>query len=716
MRKNVNIKVWRLPRTIYKTFFFVLLFLFVWYAYISISPSVFGINIQEFATTRNTYEATIPAKRGSIYDADGDTLALNVYSYTVIAYLEPSRTTNPERPQHVVDVEGTAKVLAPILNMSEESLISLLSLKGRYQVELGPGGRGITELKKEQIEKLRLPGIDFIESSKRFYPNGDFASYVIGYAKSNEHNLDGQTKMIIDGELGIELKYDDILKGTDGYEKYQQDAKGYQIPETEVTRIDALNGNDIYLTINSSIQRFLEEAMDEAEQKYNYEWFQVHIMDANTGDIVASASSPSFDPNVREIVNYENNLTSIVIEPGSVMKTFTYMCAMEKGTYNGDKTFRSGSIEIDGGYISDWNNYGWGTITYDYGYEQSSNVGITSMLLVDKFIEANDLRLCLKKFGFGEITGIELPNEAKGKLDFFYPIEVAAAGFGQGIYVTPVQILQGYSAIANNGKMLKPHIIKKIVDSNTGDIVYERKVEESDPVLSESTITAIKERMYNVVNGAGRSGSNYSVLSSGIDLIGKTGTAQIYERGGYLKNQYIRSFTGIFPRENPKYIIYAAVKKVNPDTGTVTANAVKKIVQNISKYANLYTAPSNSVVASYNLANYSSRSVDAIKQVLEELGMKPIIIGDGGYVVSQYPNYGNTVLAGEKVFLLTNGSNYTMPNMKGWSRTDVMAYSKLLGKDIIVNGEGYVTSQNIKTNGSINDDTIIEVTLEDKYQ
>lgn len=716
MRKNVNIKVWRLPRTIYKTFFFVLLFLFVWYAYISISPSVFGINIQEFATTRNTYEATIPAKRGSIYDADGDTLALNVYSYTVIAYLEPSRTTNPERPQHVVDVEGTAKVLAPILNMSEESLISLLSLKGRYQVELGPGGRGITELKKEQIEKLRLPGIDFIESSKRFYPNGDFASYVIGYAKSNEHNLDGQTKMIIDGELGIELKYDDILKGTDGYEKYQQDAKGYQIPETEVTRIDALNGNDIYLTINSSIQRFLEEAMDEAEQKYNYEWFQVHIMDANTGDIVASASSPSFDPNVREIVNYENNLTSIVIEPGSVMKTFTYMCAMEKGTYNGDKTFRSGSIEVEGGYISDWNNYGWGTITYDYGYEQSSNVGITSMLLVDKFIEANDLRLCLKKFGFGEITGIELPNEAKGKLDFFYPIEVAAAGFGQGIYVTPVQILQGYSAIANNGKMLKPHIIKKIVDSNTGDIVYERKVEESDPVLSENTITAIKERMYNVVNGAGRSGSNYSVLSSGIDLIGKTGTAQIYERGGYLKNQYIRSFTGIFPRENPKYIIYAAVKKVNPDTGTVTANAVKKIVQNISKYANLYTAPSNSVVASYNLANYSSRSVDAVKQVLEELGMKPIIIGDGGYVVSQYPNYGNTVLAGEKVFLLTNGNNYTMPNMKGWSRTDVMAYSKLLGKDIIVNGEGYVTSQNIKTNGSINDDTIIEVTLEDKYQ
>ena len=599
--------------------------------------------------------------------------------------------------------------------MSEESLIKLLSLEGRYQVELGPGGRGITELKKEQIEKLRLPGIDFIESSKRFYPNGDFASYVIGYAKPNDHTIDGKTKSIIDGELGIELKYDEMLKGKDGYEKYQQDAKGYQIPETEVTRIEAENGNDIYLTINSGIQRFLEEAMDEAEQKYHYDWLQIHVMDATTGDIVASASSPSFDPNIREIVNYENNLTSIVIEPGSVMKTFTYMCAMQKGTYDGNKTFRSGSIEVEDGYISDWNNYGWGTITYDYGYEQSSNVGITSMLLVDKFIDANDLKDCLRKFGFGETTGIELPNEAKGKLDFYYPIEVAAAGFGQGIYVTPVQILQGYSAIANNGKMLKPHIIKKIVNSNTGDIVYERKVEESDTVLKESTITAIKERMYNVVNGAGRSGSNYSVLSSGIDLIGKTGTAQIYERGAYLKNQYIRSFTGIFPRENPKYIIYAAIKKVNPDNGSVTANAVKKIVQNISKYANLYSTPDSSVVTSYTLANYSSRSVNAVKQVLEELGMKPIILGDGEYIISQYPKYNNTVLAGEKVFLLTNGSNYTMPDMKGWSRTDVMAYSKLLNKEIIINGEGYVISQNIKANSIINLDSIIEVNLEDKY-
>ena len=417
MKKNVAKENWKAPKTLFVIFFFCMLILFIAYAYIAISPKVFGIDMQEFALTRNTYETILKAKRGTIYDSDGNTLALNVYSYTVIAYLSESRTTDINKPNHVVDIEMTANALSPVLNMSKEDLMKLLKLgeEGRYQVELGPGGRNITELKKEEIEKLNLPGIDFIESSKRFYPNGDFASYIIGYAKPNEHEIDGKTEVIIDGELGIESKYDKMLKGEDGYLKYQQDAKGYQIPETKEERIDAKDGSDIYLTINSGIQRFLEEAMDEAEAKYNYEWLQIHIMDAKTGDIVASASSPSYDPNIRNLVNYENNLTSIVIEPGSVMKTFTYMCAIEKGTYQGEKTFKSGTITVGDTYIKDWNNYGWGVITYDYGYEQSSNVGITNMLLNDKFIDEYDLKDCLLKYGFGEVTGVEL-SEAAGKL------------------------------------------------------------------------------------------------------------------------------------------------------------------------------------------------------------------------------------------------------------------------------------------------------------
>ena len=715
MKKNVITKEWKIPNSLFGIFFFCLIILFVVYAYISISPRVLGIDIQKFATTRNTYKTTLAAKRGSIYDKDGNTLALNVYSYTVIAYLDPSRSNGSKTLHHVADIEGTAKALSPLLNMTEEKLISLLSLKDRYQVELGPGGRGITELKKEEIQKLNLPGIDFIESSKRFYPNGDFASYIIGYAKTNEHDVNGKIVNIIDGELGIEAKYDEDLKGTDGYLEYQQDANGYQIPETKEKRIDALNGENIYLTINASIQRFLEEAMDEAEQKYKYDWLQIHVMDAKTGDIVASSSSPSFDPNIREIVNYENNLTSVPIEPGSVMKTFTYMCALSKGTYQGDKQFKSGFIRVEDTDVFDWYRSGWGNITYDMGYTKSSNTGITSMLLIDKFIDGDDLKDCLRNYGFGTKTGIELPYEMDGKLDFYYPIEIATAGFGQGIFVTPIQILQGYSIVANNGKMLKPHIISKIVNPNTNEIVYERKVEESEELLSADNINKMKDLMYSVVNTSEGSGGSYSLLKQGIDLIGKTGTAQIYENGGYLKNQYIRSFTGMFPKENPKYIIYAAVKKVVPDGSTVLSNSVKKIVQNISKYANIYDTSDNTLLATYNVGNYISRTTTGVSKALEEIGIKPIIIGDGDYIVSQSLSPKTTILVGEKIFLLTNGSNYQMPDMKDWSRNDVIKYFEMINMKYNITGEGYVTSQNIKVGTIIDSNSEITIELKNKY-
>ncbi len=711
MKKNIN-REWFVPKTLFKLFFFCLAFLGIVYTYISLSPKVLGIDIKSFAQTRNTYSTILKAKRGTIFDKDGDVLALNVYSYTVIAYLSPSRTEDISSPRHVVDPKATAKALSPLLNMTEEKLESLLTLEDRYQVELGPGGRGITELKKEEIEKLNLPGIDFIESSKRFYPNGDFASYIIGYAKNNEHEVDGKIVDIIDGELGIEYKYDDELKGVDGYLSYQQDANGYQIPETKEKRVDAQNGYDIYLTINSGIQRFLQEAMDEALENFSYDWLQIHVMDASTGDIVASAVSPSFDPNIREIVNYENNLTNVPYEPGSVMKTFTYLCAMEKGTYKGDKKFYSGSIKVEDSTISDWIPKGWGYITYDYGYIQSSNVGITNILLEEKFIDANDLKECLTKFGFGEKTGIEL-NEATGGFDFYYPIEVATAGFGQGIYVTPIQILQAYSIIANNGKMLKPHIISKIYDTNNSKVIYERKIEEKEKVLKDETVKKIKDLMYEVVNDPEASGSGYALASSGIDLIGKTGTAQIFEDGRYLDDQYIRSFAGMFPKEKPRYIIYAAVKKVSPDSSLILARAVKKIVKNMSKYLNIYKDNSDTI-PSYDISNYVSKKTSLVEKQINDIGLVPVIIGDGEYVTKQSPNSG-TILKGEKVFILTNDSEYTMPNMNGWSRKDVLEYFKLIGAKYKITGEGYVTKQSLSKGSIIDLDEEITIELKDKY-
>ena len=471
MKTRKRKQIWKLPKKIYAFFLVFIFALFLQLIRLSTFKTVYGINMREFSLNRNTTSNTIYAKRGSIFDRDGNPLAINVTSYTVIAYLSPTRTGSSSTIKHVQDPEYTAYKLSPILDMSVEKLTSLMS-QNAYQVELGPGGRGITELKKQEIEALELPGIDFIEDQKRYYPNGDFASYAIGYAKKNE---DGS----IIGEMGIESKYDDSLKGTDGHEEYQQDLNGYKIPDTPEIRTNPINGNDIYLTIDSNIQRFLETAVKENSEKYKPEWMVMAVMDAKTGDILGSSSTPSFDPNIKNITNYENPLASYLFEPGSTMKIYTYMCAMETGKYDGSKTYTSGKYKIGDDTVKDWNQgYGWGNISYDLGFEYSSNVGIAN--LVNTILTKEQLKDCYEKYGFGDITGIELGRELSRDLTFRYPIEVANAGFGQGILTTPIQHLQALTLITNNGKMLKPHIVEKIVDSNTEKTIYTRNKEETE--------------------------------------------------------------------------------------------------------------------------------------------------------------------------------------------------------------------------------------------
>ena len=200
-KRSVKLKPWKSPNLILKCFFFFMLVLYTQLCYLSLSPKIYGIDMDKFAKARNTVSKTLYAKRGTIYDKDGNTLALNVYSYTVVAYLSDTRTTNPKNPKHVVDKKMTAEKLAPILNMTSEYIERLLNTDA-YQVELGPGGRGITELKKEEIQELELPGIDFMENEKRYYPNGDFASYIIGYAKQYDKKaftVVNESKQVIGG-------------------------------------------------------------------------------------------------------------------------------------------------------------------------------------------------------------------------------------------------------------------------------------------------------------------------------------------------------------------------------------------------------------------------------------------------------------------------------------------------------------------------------------
>ena len=527
----------------------VTLFLFVLLIYragvLSLSEKVDGINLKEFASKRTIKHETILAKRGTIYDVNGEALAQNVYSYTLIAYLDSSRGEG----NYVKDKENTAKGLSSIISMDYEKILALLN-RNVYQTEFGNAGKGLTELTKDKILALNLDGITFTETQKRYYPKGDFLSYTLGYAKSNE---DGK----IIGEMGIEALFNDSLTGTDGFKEYQKDLKGYKIANTLEKVQEQQDGNSIYLTIDSNVQFFIEQALEDANNKYDFDELNIVVAEAKTGKILGMGSTTSFDPNIKEISSYLDPNISVSFEPGSTMKIFSYMAVMEAGKYNGSETFKSGTYTTtDGTVIGDWDRRGWGTITYDKGFALSSNVGIVN--LIHNYIDKDTLMNYYKKLGFGSKTGIELSKETAGKLNFKYETEVFNAGFGQGIMVTSIQNIKALTSIANDGILLEPYIVDKIVDSS-GKVIEENSRKELGRVASKTTTDKIKDLMESVVLEG--TGTNYNM--PGYNLIAKTGTAQIASTNGkgYLTGQYdvIRGFAGMFPKDDPQIIIYANV-------------------------------------------------------------------------------------------------------------------------------------------------------------
>ena len=547
---------------------------------LGMSEEIDGINLQKLASNRTMRTDKISAMRGAIYSSDGDLLAQNVASYKLIAYLDPKRTTNKKKPQHVVDKEDTANKLAPILGMEAKDVLKYLNKENVYQTEFGTKGKGLNELTKKKIEDLNLPGLGFIESFKRYYPKGNFASYTIGYTR-----VDNDKDSTVTGEMGIEKEYNKILKGEDGYITYQKDIKGYKIADTKTITKDAIQGRDIYLTIDSNIQFFIEQAMNTANRGYNWEWFHITVLDAKTGAVLGTSTHPSFDPNKRDLTSYVDMMVSLPYEPGSTMKTFTYMAALENGVYNGTETYESGVYKTsDGTEIGDWDRNGWGVINFDKGYAMSSNVGVIN--LINRHMSSSMLKQYFKRLGFGRKTGIELPNELKGKLDFRYETEIYNAGFGQGITTTPIQNVKAMTPLTNDGILLEPYIVSKIVDSDTKEVILENKRDEIERVASTATVQKMISLMDDCVNGIGNTGSGYRI--EGGELIGKTGTAQIANErsGGYLsgKEDIISSFAGVYPKSKPQVIIYASVKKPSGGSQKPVSNSVKEIVENISKY------------------------------------------------------------------------------------------------------------------------------------
>lgn len=706
MKRKVTVKI---PKVIIFIAAFLFVVILVRLSYISLSRNIDGIDLHEFANNRNTKTETIYAKRGNIYDKDGNILVSTVNTYKIIAYLDPNRTEDSNHPNHVVDIEGTARKLNELLGIDYSKAVEWMSQKGKYQTEFGSKGKNISESKKNEIEALGLPGIDFIASQKRNYSMGQFASYIIGYAKTKESGE-------IVGELGIESFYNEDLKGTNGQETYQTDGYGYTLPSAEVIVEDAVNGNDIYLTLDQKIQMFAETLTDNLSKEYTMDWMIFSVMDAKTGAILASSTYPNFNPNnlntLTESNIYVNPLVSYSYEPGSVMKIFTWASMIEEGKYNGTDTYLSGCREISGSKICDWRTQGWGKISFDTGFAYSSNVAAT---YIGEKLGNSKLTDYYKKLGYSKKTGIELAGEVSGTVKIDNPVGLATASFGQGIAVTPIQMLQALTSITNDGTLLKPYIVDKIVN-DAGEITYEGKKTEVAKVYSKETTDYMKKLMYDVVYD----GTSDYWRANKTTMIGKTGTAQIASsKGGYLKgpHDYVRSFAGIFPKENPEYIVYVAAKQLNSDSARPIAKVLTKAVDDIVAYLGIENTEDNIEVKIVKLNNYISNTVTTTVEELKTKKLKVYTLGTGKYVINQYPLKNTEVLEGSKVFLVSNKNDFVMEDLKGWSLNEVMTYTSLLGIKLNTTGYGYVTSQSIAANSKITKDLVLTVNLSaDKSQ
>lgn len=523
---------------------------------------------QELAErAEDSWRRDIPftAKRGDIVDRNGVRLAYDISSPTVMAV--PAQVSDPER---------TARLLAEKLNMNAEEVLKLVT-KRSLIVKISPGGRKITTEKAREIRDLRLPGIYVAEDNKRYYPYGNLAAHILGFT-----GIDSQ------GLTGVELKYDDYLRGIAGGVSFLADARGRQMPGSSDVYREPREGLHLMLTIDKQIQSILERELDQAMLRHQPKSAIGIVMDPNTGEILAMASRPAYEPaNYKAYPSeiYNRNLPIwMTYEPGSTFKIITLAAALEEGKVDlhRDHYFDKGYIEVGGARLRCWKKGGHGSQTFLQVVENSCNPGF---VVLGQRLGADKLFEYIRNFGFGQKTGIDLAGEENGilfKPSQVGPVELATTAFGQGVSVTPIQQIAAVSAAVNGGKLLTPYIAKAWLHPVTGEVLQTVEPRLVRQVISEETSQKVREALESVVaNGTGR-----NAYIDGYRVGGKTGTAQKAEGGRYLADEHIVSFIGFAPADDPRVVIYVAVDDPQGVQfgGLVAAPIVRGIMEDTLRY------------------------------------------------------------------------------------------------------------------------------------
>ncbi|UOE57054.1 stage V sporulation protein D [Cytobacillus oceanisediminis] len=488
-------------------------------------------------------------ERGEIVDRNGVPLATNVSAPTVYVV-----------PRQIKDPADAAEKLGAVLNMSKEKAYQLIT-KRESSVKI-PEGRKISHEKAKEIRALEIEGIYIGEDSKRHYPFGNYLSHVLGFS-----GIDNQ------GLMGLELYYDEELKGKKGSVKFYANAKGERMNDMADDYKPPVDGMDLKLTIDSKIQTIVERELDIAQAEYNPDGIIAIAMNPNNGEVLAMASRPDFDPaNFRNVPPeiYNRNLPIwSTYEPGSTFKIITLAAALEEGKVDleRDHFHDPGSVEVGGARLRCWKKGGHGSQTYLEVVQNSCNPGFVEL---GERLGKEKLFKYIRDFGFGEKTGIDLQGEGKGilfNLDRVGPVEQATTAFGQGVSVTPIQQVAAISAAVNGGTLYTPYIAKELINPATGEILMKKSPDAKRKVISKETSDEIRKALESVV----AKGSGKKAFVDGYRVGGKTGTAQKAQNGRYLENNHIVSFIGFAPADDPQLVVYVAVD--NPK-GTIQFGGV----------------------------------------------------------------------------------------------------------------------------------------------
>ncbi|MCD5114001.1 penicillin-binding protein [Enterococcus faecium] len=695
-----------------------LFFLFaVRFSYIVIGGHVAGTSLAE--KTKQLYQGSevVKAKRGTIYDRNGVALAEDASSYSIKAILSKTYTSGDKKLYvEEKNFDKIAEILHKNLSIDKKDALNILedgAKKELYQVEFGSYGKNISQETKQNIEanmkKEGVAGLYFVDHQARMYPNGVFSSHFIGYAvpDKDENGLVGK--------LGLESAYNDILSGKDGKIIYQKDNFQNPLPGTVAEEEKAVDGQDIYTTLDSRLQSYLETLMDQVNEEYQPEELTAVLMKAKTGEILAMGQRPTFNPETMEGLTgkdaiWRNFLVQDSYEPGSTMKVFTTAAAIEEGEFNENETFQSGKIQVEDATINDHDFGEKGVLTMRQALSWSSNVG---MVILEQRLGGRWYNY-LQKLGFGQSTHSGLDDEVNGALPTSNIVDRAMSAYGQAVGVTNFQMMKAFTSIANNGTMIQPRYISKVVDPQTG----EERITQTEVLgqpFSKETTEKVREYMRDVVESENY-GSAYGVYSvPGYNVSAKTGTAQIAsDTGGYQTGDtaYLYSIVEMVPSEDPDYVLYLTMKHPK----TYDRMALAKIANPLMKRAMDFKeteedSDTETKTEKVSVADYRNLEADVAAADAQKSGLQPVVIGNGKKVQKQSTANGDQLISGEKLILYTGGDKL-MPDVTGWSKADIMKLGKILGIEVSFDGDGYCVKQELAPYEKITEDKL-SFTLEE---